>query len=187
MKNRDEVRKRTTERFAKAPIDRALLERQLQQFLVEMFAHDLFWDCLGLCAGWHWLVAPLRPRVQTLGRKFARRPKAFSSRLQRLSEQHLLQAKRRPGGPSGLGRACSLPQTSDRTSGPGDEVWPRGKLGGAPLHASPSPGPHRQEANDARPPAPPGARTVCRRLHRRSRPKDTEVLGRRPDIEKARP
>ena len=81
----------------------AVIERKAQGlFIAEPLASDLYWDALGVMAGLHWLLSPLRKRVQSLAQKYRHRPKVFCREFQEILELHITRLRATPEGLAGL-------------------------------------------------------------------------------------
>jgi hypothetical protein len=66
-------------------VNRASVERKVQQlFGPEVMGSDFTWDSMGLNAGRYWRLYPLRERVQTLARKYRKRPSTFYRKFQQI-------------------------------------------------------------------------------------------------------
>jgi hypothetical protein len=66
------------------------------------FASDLLWDALGATAGLHWLLSPVRKRVQRLAQKYRHRPKIFRDKFLEIIKRRIQSANASPEGKASL-------------------------------------------------------------------------------------
>ena len=82
---------------SKVSIHPAESERNAAATLLDSeFGQDFSWDCMGVVAGWFWLLAPIRPRLKALWHKYHGDVQEFQRRANQVFKSRLRSLERDP-------------------------------------------------------------------------------------------